>query len=363
MSNHQGPKAAFEMADPTSIKELPTSDDKSDSDSDLDETPDGPEFFQIFRVLGGKPQVVKAKHWSGQRRRCVGCCKGCCSVFAVIYAIAVTGVLGYYVFTVAQHYIDDQKSPSSGISYEDQARLNFPTVTVCQVYSSVPEPPIDLACEVYSRKVGNQYSNVTECTSGNITLLDLASEGIFYCVQYNANASDPIFTDRVGFWNSLDFYVRLYVDSDNFFNSASLILTPHNKTVTIDDLIDNNVFIAPGLSQIVSMQMLVRVSVTGVRQISWSLQVSSAPNSDFIANSFGQSSSVSYVSLSYNKLAIQTITEQYTYPMTSVLGDVAGTFGTLLGLDAMNTLFGLNGILLRRLIQLGNRRRGRVGAA
>jgi hypothetical protein len=232
------------------------------------------------------------------------------------------------------------------VSFTDPTpTLQFPQIAVCAYPGATLEP---IACFKYNgeneaanpRQTCGFFPITPTCNDCGTTLTD--------CYAIRSQSGGGIVANSTGFFYAVDSYFRVPSSASAFINGAVTAFTPLGGTaVTTGQILESTVYGIPNTGTVVSLQKLVRTSVSGTTQESWDSTVSTVPipppildalpnvNASevcFFCAGWGlcvvlNSVQLVYLSVSYRALSVQTVTQQYSYPLTSLFGDFAGMTG------------------------------------
>lgn len=323
--------------------------------ADLYKAPDGAEMFLLFQ--DNTAPEYDPDEWSAAFTERTRRLRFAFRVLNFAWALGETAILVWYVYNIATRFIGDNASPGTSVSYTNPAAQTFPMVSVCGYPGTYA--PSALLCLQYDGEESAEHP-VRDCMT-DVRALNITTDAgaPLSCFQFNYNASEPRNATGVGFFFSVDLYLSMPASPQAFLDAVVIAYTPIGRGLGVDDVLSSTTYAQAGQSTVVSLAELVQVDVRGNTNRSWAAVSASLQNSPQLVSENNLTTPLSrliYVSTSYRLLAVQTVTQQYAYPLTSLFGDFAGMTGILTGLHLSCFIFGAEKLVLRCRAWLEHRR-------
>ena len=266
--------------------------------------------------------------------------------------LVLTIAFTIYVMYTVNEYRQDKEQPGTTVSVDQASSLAYPTFTFCNIND------YDFAVLVAFLGQGNDVPQPIEQTVH-------FEEAIFratgmYCYTTNSaprddfpppppgSASPPFVASAASTDYALEivFLLNTSLASNNIlFYGIGVMPYLFGTKPTENDVDRMTNFGSPGLSTVMTIKREIFESINNAQSVSYSISQSTialAQDSPQLA-SIPPGFSVVHILLQYDSLNTVVTKETYAYPMTSLLGELAGMAGTILGLDC------LSGILLVQL--------------
>lgn len=186
---------------------------------------------------------------------------------------------------------------------------------------------------------------VVNCESYTRLLNISTDQGIFRCVQYNYNSSDPQMSGTVGFGSSVSLLLSVPILKANFsqtFTDDANFAIGYGLQVSftvmgVDPPVFNESnFAQPGQN---TYFMLTKTTETKIKKGSASESTYWKVRPSIVAlpenNPLQKGHVNTVISFAYETLSTFALTDQISYQFTNFLGDFAGMTGTLVGLDVV----------------------------
>jgi len=290
-------------------------------------------------------------------------------IMRIMHYCVVAGLLGlliFYTTTIVKEFHEDQENPPTVTTWDGIGSgingkigdLQYPAVLICPSLANTPLTLNNCYQDRYSSKA-KKY-DTWECNdrpwdkSDKVwvpypMLDDEGDVGVNYtCWLINGKQDDEdkdlLYAEYPGAQNDLWMeltmnwadvgnqtmnWVGLYV----FFMDAGS--DPAAEGIEISDVFNSACIVAGGVVNVLSVSKNIQIGWGQPPTTIYQFSINSAP---WGAGTFAEGSSYDplseyVISLSYDQLAVQTLTQTHAYKLQNVLGDFAGMFGALLGLD------------------------------
>jgi len=278
---------------------------------------------------------------------------------------ALVGLLIFYTTTVVKEYKEDVENPPTVTTWEGigegtngkSGNLPYPTMIICPSLSNTPLTMNGCYQDRYSSKAKkydtwhcqNRPWDHTDNVVLSYPMLDDQGEtGINYtCWLINGkqdNTKELLYAEYPGAQN--DLWIEMYMDWSDVGNQTMnwvglyvLLMDagtdPAEEGVVISDVFNSACILAGGVVNVLSVSKNVQVGWGQPETVFYQFNINSAPwgQGTFAEGGSYNPLSEYVVSVSFNQLAVQTLTQKHVYKINNVLGDFAGMFGALLGLD------------------------------
>ncbi|KAL9646638.1 hypothetical protein ABK040_010750 [Willaertia magna] len=267
--------------------------------------------------------------------------------FRLIEWIALLAWLGaiavsiWYTIRTVNNYYSSQSNPTTSLSYIEEIPIAFPAITICN-WNSI---------------IDCNYCNLTlmECTFVNpITgAIDLCNNNFvleyrdvwyldqqhFRCYVFNNDTNRPVFTNSTGYGGSFSLYFKVPAVPITRDSRFGLQVTFH-EIGTIPKVFEETNFVTNRLdnfftlTKIIEQRLKSKNNENSLTTIRWETKLSTVQlttNDDTLV----------VISIAYNTLNVNYIVEVITSTWESVMGEIAGIVGILMGIDALKALRGI----------------------
>eukprot|EP00698_Gefionella_okellyi_P001383 TRINITY_DN11328_c0_g1_i1.p1 TRINITY_DN11328_c0_g1~~TRINITY_DN11328_c0_g1_i1.p1 ORF type:complete len:394 (-),score=57.03 TRINITY_DN11328_c0_g1_i1:93-1226(-) len=350
-------QSAFESAEPsgkhTSADEVPRHEFEKEEDTGNDLYDSDEERRIAYQQQARIGSIVSLYHSQremvttfGERTMVrVHAFKYCLRIFNILYALGLTAVFSWYMYTVVRGYQDDQSNPATAITIADSIPLAYPMISFCQVYHLERAPPLPLSCRIYrgagvSEPCTLTYRNFSD--PSDATFVDANTTLPMQCLVLNNDTANPLNITAPGVHHAL----RVFLEASDL---VSLTYAPIGADYDTEYIFRSGVFGQPGTA-IVSLKQTTR-TINGVSHLEWDTTLSNLYNSNVTAevdpSLVSDPAQIMQLYIMYSTYAVTYVKQQSSVTIAMVIGNSAGMIGILLGLNAVNLIFGLEAIVLR----------------
>jgi hypothetical protein len=263
-----------------------------------------------------------------------------------MWIIAVAAFIAY-VITISTTLILSQNNPTTTLVLEPPREniRTFPAVTICNWNTGGLPPNHGNNCSFCQLQLTACYFADYTCTAeitDRIAPTIISSEGaIFYCYQFNTNASDVWKAEATGYDGAVSLVFDISL-APSFETSTRLGLqvTFHSQS-TEPAVWDETNYIRAWTDGSYGIQEVRTVPLYGAEEISYEVVPSSIGLAGLDVSTVPPGQARVIVSFSYSSLDQKVIQYLYTYNISSYLGDLAGMVGLLIGLDMLKMFRGV----------------------
>jgi len=262
-------------------------------------------------------------------------------IMTVCWIGAIIGFV-YYLYYIILQLRTAMSQPSTNVQYSFANTKAFPAVTICNwntegtpQQQGFPAPCDFCTVSFDGCVIGGNPCNETlfpEFVTYNTSTL-----GIFYCYQFNNLADNIINASDTGYLGSISFNFFVVKPPRDPLARTGLQVTFHAQG-DIPDVVNEINYAAPYNDNLFALREIDTVFLSGTDAKTWDVTIGQLQLSDFGNNSLLVPVTVT---ITYQTLATQTVTEVLTYTVFSFLGDISGMVGLLMGLDVLKFTRGL----------------------
>jgi len=262
--------------------------------------------------------------------------------------LAALGVVIYYTYDAVTNYMDSVSNPTTTISFIETKPLSFPAMTICNWNTGNDCPWCELGFMGMMSIEAGGYIELTkeQAFYARITQDDMT----FYCWVFNnitnSDSALQLKASEKGYTGSLSFIMQVPKPSSDVLGAGWKklgIQISFHETGSTPNLPSETNYAMPGVDNSFSLAKVVTTRLTATKEnpqttsVRWDpthsvIEMIMEDNPDYI---------ITGVTVSYGTLEVNHIDEIQTLTLESLIGNIAGILGLMMGVDFLKMLRGL----------------------
>eukprot|EP01112_Ceratiomyxa_fruticulosa_P009689 TRINITY_DN253_c0_g1_i1.p1 TRINITY_DN253_c0_g1~~TRINITY_DN253_c0_g1_i1.p1 ORF type:complete len:335 (+),score=52.77 TRINITY_DN253_c0_g1_i1:159-1163(+) len=258
------------------------------------------------------------------------------NIVNTVITIGLYGLLAWIIYLLYSEYNQDQERPSTSVTYEypePQIGLPFPAVVVCNYAGFVPLKLETCTWQTFMYST-NKPPQTKDCSASAhfFEVFDLHFNFSRACIQINTY-TDKFYALSADLQNSISFSVDVNLDQYPPNSSIAAVVSvfaenSEGLTLNMPMFYGSRNFAGVGTFTIFSLE---KSKTKLMKDAQYKTNYDVTTNVIPLLNKAGEG--IVNISISYQELYTQTITQEYSYDLTKFFADVSSYAGTIVDLN------------------------------